>query len=238
MMAKLSVSKRTVTALTAFSIILTLLCLFYATNRNSNGLQSAGGYAKTIESNATSLQQPQLPIKCIENTADRNQIKLTKQAWNQCLDAGATPEYYLSIVIVTRMDDYAGNQHHRFQNFIDSAYLLAEHSEQKIELLIIEWNPPEHKRRILDAFRFRRSKYLNYRIITVSNKIHNILPNKGNAPLHEFEGKNVGIRFARGEFVVCTNQDDIWSHNFINAVKSRVFEKDTIYVQYQSAHNM
>jgi hypothetical protein len=32
--------------------------------------------------------------------------------------------------------------------------------------------------------------------------------------------------------------DDIWSHNFINAVKSRVFEKDTIYVQYQSAHNM
>lgn len=108
MMAKLSVSKRTVTALTAFSIILTLLCLFYATNRNSNGLQSAGGYAKTIESNATSLQQPQLPIKCIENTADRNQIKLTKQAWNQCLDAGATPEYYLSIVIVTRMDDYAG----------------------------------------------------------------------------------------------------------------------------------
>lgn len=108
MMAKLNVSKRTVVALTAFSIILTLLCLFYATNRNNNGLQSAGGYAKTIESNATSLQQPQLPIKCIENTADRNQIKLTKQAWNQCLDAGATPEYYLSIVIVTRMDDYAG----------------------------------------------------------------------------------------------------------------------------------
>jgi hypothetical protein len=44
------------------------------------------------------------------------------------------------------------NQHHRFQNFIDSAYLLAEHSEQKIELLIIEWNPPEDKKRIIDAF--------------------------------------------------------------------------------------
>jgi hypothetical protein len=54
--------------------------------------------------------------------------------------------------------------------------------------------------------RFRRSKYLNHRIITVSKKIHDILPNKGNAPLHEFEGKNVGIRFARGEYIVCTNQ--------------------------------
>lgn len=58
--------------------------------------------------------------------------------------------------------------------------------------------------------RFRRSKYLNYRIITVSNKIHKILPNKGNAPLHEFEGKNVGIRFARGEYVVCTNQGKVF----------------------------
>jgi hypothetical protein len=32
------------------------------------------------------------------------------------------------------------------------------------------------------------------------------MPNRGGSKLHEFEGKNVGIRFARGEFVVCTNQ--------------------------------
>lgn len=37
-------------------------------------------------------------------------------------------------------------------------------------------------------------------------KIHDYLPNRGGSPLHEFEGKNVGIRYARGEFVVCTNQ--------------------------------
>lgn len=54
--------------------------------------------------------------------------------------------------------------------------------------------------------RFRRSDYLTYRIITVPENIHQALPNIGNAPLHEFEGKNVGIRFARGEFVACTNQ--------------------------------
>lgn len=53
------------------------------------------------------------------------------------------------------------NQHHRFQNFIDSAYLLAEHSGQKIELLIIEWNPPENKRRILDAFVCDYTLFLN-----------------------------------------------------------------------------
>lgn len=47
---------------------------------------------------------------------------------------------------------YYRNQWHRFQNFIDSAFLLAEKSEQKIELVIVEWNPPADKRRILDTF--------------------------------------------------------------------------------------
>ncbi|KAI9488275.1 hypothetical protein BDB00DRAFT_772861 [Zychaea mexicana] len=173
---------------------------------------------------------------CVADTSGT--VSLTREQWDQCLEPGPEPSYYLSIVIVTRMDDYAGNQHHRLQNFIDSAYLLAEHTREKIELLVVEWNPPKDRRRFLDAFRFRRSEHLTYRIITVPDKIHEALPNRGDAPLHEFEGKNVGIRFARGEFVVCTNQDDIWSHNFHNAIKSRAFKKDIIYLQRQDRHNI
>ncbi|CAO3576821.1 unnamed protein product [Absidia cylindrospora] len=165
-------------------------------------------------------------------------LKPTKELWEQCLEPGVEPSYYLSIVIVTRMDDYAGGQHHRFQNFIDSAFLLAENTKEKIELLIVEWNPPQDKRRIVDVFRFRQSDYLTYRIITVPKTIHDYLPNRGGSPLHEFEGKNVGIRYARGEFVVCTNQDDIWSDNFHNAIKSRAFEKNVIYLQFQHPHNI
>ncbi|KAG0175539.1 hypothetical protein DFQ30_005234 [Apophysomyces sp. BC1015] len=175
---------------------------------------------------------------CMANTATQDHIKPTKEQWNQCLDPGEEPTFYLSVVLVTRMDDYAGNQHHRLQNFIDSTYLLAEHTKEKIELLMVEWNPPKDKRRVIDTFRFRRSKYLKYRIITISKELHDVVPNIGNAPLHEFEGKNAGIRFARGEFVVCTNQDDIWSHNFHKAVKSRVFKKNFIYLQHQDHHNI
>ncbi|ORY93269.1 hypothetical protein BCR43DRAFT_371244 [Syncephalastrum racemosum] len=173
---------------------------------------------------------------CLPDTAQP--LDLTREQWDQCLEPGEDPAYYLSIVTVTRMDDYAGNQYHRLQNHIDSAYLLAEHTREKIELLIIEWNPPSDKRTVIDTFRFRRSEFLTYRIITVPENIHNELPNHGNAPLHEFEGKNVGIRFARGEFVACTNQDDIWSHNFHNAVKSRAFQKGVIYLQHQDRHNI
>ncbi|KAI8143218.1 hypothetical protein BJV82DRAFT_515177 [Fennellomyces sp. T-0311] len=173
---------------------------------------------------------------CVADTSAR--ISLTREQWNTCLDPGAEPEYYLSIVLVTRMDDYAGNQHHRVQNHIDSTFLLAERTREKMELLLVEWNPPKDRRRMVDAFRFRHSEYLTYRIITVPEEIHEALPNRGNAPLHEFEGKNVGIRFARGEFIVCTNQDDIWSHNFHNAIKSHAFRKDVIYLQHQDRHNI
>ncbi|KAI8976164.1 hypothetical protein BDB01DRAFT_803495 [Pilobolus umbonatus] len=174
----------------------------------------------------------------IQNTAIVHQVKLTKEQWETCLQPGSSPSEYISIVIVTRTDDYAGGQHHRLQNFIDSTFLLAEKSRQKIEILFIEWNPPEKRRRLIDAFRYRYSPYLTYRIITIPPSLHAIVKNRGNSPLHEFEGKNVGIRFARGEFVVCTNQDDIWSHNFINAVQSKVFKKDVIYIQHQAAHNI
>ena len=56
-------------------------------------------------------------------------------------------------------------------------------------------------------------------MITVPKEIHDILPNVGNSPLHEFEGKNVGIRFARGEFVVCTNQGLFSFEIFFQGVK-------------------
>jgi hypothetical protein len=50
------------------------------------------------------------------------------------------------------MYDNNRGQHHRLQNFIDSAYILAEKTRENIELLIVEWNPPSDRRRVIDAF--------------------------------------------------------------------------------------
>lgn len=163
------------------------------------------------------------------NACEKPNVTDSKLAWDACLNRGAVPEYYLSIVLVTRSDDYATDQRHRLQNMIDSTYILAMRTRMKIELLIIEWNPVIGRQRIKDIFRFvcvmrwseracacifigtgigrfRRSEYLEYRIISVPKKIHDTRLNVGNIPLHDYEGKNVGIRFARGEFVLCTNQ--------------------------------
>lgn len=44
----------------------------------------------------------------IDNTAKVDQLDLTKQEWESCLEPGETAPLYLSIVIVTRVDNYAG----------------------------------------------------------------------------------------------------------------------------------
>ena len=56
------------------------------------------------------------------------------------------------------MFQFCSGQHHRLQNFIDSAFILAEKTQEKIELLIVEWNPPKNNRRVIDAF-VRMYKY-------------------------------------------------------------------------------
>jgi hypothetical protein len=87
------------------------------------------------------------------NACEKPNVTDPKLAWEACLDRGTVPEYYMSIVIVTRGDDYAGNQRHRLQNMIDSTYILAMRTRTRMELLIIEWNPPIGRQRIKDIFR-------------------------------------------------------------------------------------
>lgn len=43
---------------------------------------------------------------CLPDTSQP--LDLTREQWDQCLESGEDPTYYLSIVTVTRMDDYAG----------------------------------------------------------------------------------------------------------------------------------
>lgn len=45
---------------------------------------------------------------------------------------------------------------------MNSAYLLAEHTQEYIELLIIEWNPPDNKRQVYDVLVRLFSAFLGF----------------------------------------------------------------------------
>lgn len=59
------------------------------------------------------------------------------------------------------------------------------------------------------ANRFRRSDYLTYRILTVPRQIHQSLDQSEQTPIYASRAKNLGIRFARGEYVLSTNNGNI-----------------------------
>jgi hypothetical protein len=115
---KLNMSKRNIMLVTIVSIVLTLSCLFYVTHtREFNYYTNRFGSSSSFISDYNALNQDARPsykkdksqLTCLSNTAALPHGNVTtKEEWHSCLDAGKEPQYYLSIVIVTRMDDYAG----------------------------------------------------------------------------------------------------------------------------------
>ncbi|GAA5812722.1 hypothetical protein MFLAVUS_006180 [Mucor flavus] len=147
-----------------------------------------------------------------------NIISNARQVFEACLDKGSLSEYYLTIIVVSRNDNYADFQYERFQNMLDSTFLMAKETETRIELLIVEWNPDKNKRLIQDAYRFRRSEYLTYRILTVPKEIHDTFKYETSKSVYEFE-------------------DDIWSNNMYQVIQSRSWQKNMIYTQFQDEHS-
>lgn len=102
---------------TIVSIVLTLSCLFYVAHTNDyynyyyNAKSSSGflsNYSALNQDARPSYKKDKTSLTCVSNTALVGNGNVTKEEWQKCLDAGGEPQYYLSIIIVTRVDDYAG----------------------------------------------------------------------------------------------------------------------------------
>jgi len=67
------------------------------------------------------------------------------------------------------------------------------------------------------------------RFIEVSREIHDRLPNAATIPLHQMIAKNAGIRRARGQFVLATNLDIIFSAELMRFLGERRLERRKLY---------
>lgn len=131
--------------------------------------------------------------------------------------------------MVSRNDNYGGKLIHRMQASIDSILKLSEKYELDAELIIVEWNPPEDEKRLSDALDFSSSsEHTEVRIIEVPTEVHNSLPGS-EKPLFEYVGKNVGIRRAKGKYVLATNADLIYNDKLIEFFSSKQLSEDSFY---------
>ena len=137
---------------------------------------------------------------------------------------------YLSIVTISRNDDHGGHLLERMQFFIDSLDDQCKRYELKTELIIVEWNPPENNKQLHEVLQFPKNhEFLTIRIIIVPGKIHATFKHSDQLPLFQMIGKNVGIRRARGQFVLASNIDIIFSDELFEWLSKKNINPDILY---------
>ena len=138
---------------------------------------------------------------------------------------------FLSFVATSRNDNHGGNLNARTQAFITSLLEQAGRHRVPIELVIVEWNPPPERRKLVEQYDWSAiNDYCCVRIITVPREIHARYMHANNLPLYQMIGKNVGIRRALGEFVAATNVDIIFDDDFFRKLTARGLQKAICYV--------
>lgn len=133
---------------------------------------------------------------------------------------------YISFVVVARNDNYGGDFLNRINVFVKVLLTLCEKYELPSELIIVEWNPPEDRPRLKDAISWPdiKRKWCQIRIIEVPNEVHRNLSNPASMPLFEYIGKNVGVRRAKGEYILATNPDIIFEDKLIKFLSMKKLE--------------
>ena len=137
---------------------------------------------------------------------------------------------YLSIVVASRHDDYDANILHRMQVFAKGLAEQCKRFNLDAELIIVEWNPPTDRKRLHEVLDWPDDLGpLTVRFIEVPAEIHNSIGNSDKLPFFQMIAKNVGIRRARGKFVLATNIDILFSNKLMQFLASGRLDENCFY---------
>lgn len=138
---------------------------------------------------------------------------------------------FLSIVLAASNADYEGNFLQRLQNMVDNTLGMIDKFRIRAELIIVEWNPPSDKSRLKDAIDWHQGYTTTpIRVIMVPKEIHDKIPNPAKWSFFEYTAKNVGIRRAKGDFILGTNADILLSESMAQQLATEDdFERGVFY---------
>jgi hypothetical protein len=137
---------------------------------------------------------------------------------------------YLSIVVTARNDDHGGNLLDRMQAFTSGWISQARRYSIPSELIIVEWNPPSGKPRLVEALQWPEDLGpCQVRVIEVPPELHARFAHGDALPLYQMVAKNAGILRARGEFVLATNIDILFSNELACFFAARRLQRGRMY---------
>jgi len=138
---------------------------------------------------------------------------------------------YLSVIAASRNDDHGGDPLIRTQVFLNCLAWQAARYELETEIILVDWNPVPDRQGLAEALTLPVGieKWCKLRVITVPTGIHNGLKYGDKLPLFQMIAKNVGIRRAKGEFVLTTNIDIILSNDLFSFIAKRQLHPNRTY---------
>ena len=139
-------------------------------------------------------------------------------------------EPFLSVVVVSRNDDHGGNLLQRMQLFVSGWLEQSKRHNLSSELVIVEWNPLPDRPRLAEVLSWPDGNGpCTVRIIEVPPEIHQQHNHADQLPVFQMIGKNVGIRRARGRFILATNIDILFSDELVQYIASHQLDPDRMY---------
>ena len=137
----------------------------------------------------------------------------------------AQDHIHLSVVATSRNDNHGGFLTQRMQHFTDGLIAQCKRHRLRAELIMVEWNPPAERRPLAEELAWPQDcGPVDVRIITVPRELHARLPHGDKLPLYQMIAKNVGIRRARGRFVLATNIDILFSDEAMRFMRDELRE--------------
>jgi hypothetical protein len=137
---------------------------------------------------------------------------------------------YLSVVVTARNDDHGGNLLGRMQAFAGGFIEQAKRHNLSSELIFVEWNPPAERPPLREVLQWPVDfGPCQVRFIEVPLAVHSRYQHAEVLPLYQMMAKNVGIRRARGEFILATNIDILFSEELVAFLAERRLTEGKMY---------
>ncbi len=137
---------------------------------------------------------------------------------------------YLSVVAASRNDDHGGSLLGRMQTFVNAFIAQCRRHGLSAELILVEWNPPADRPPLAEALRWPEDLGpCQVRIIQVPQALHQRYQHAASLPLYQMIAKNVGIRRARGKFVLASNIDILFNDELMRFLAEKKLDPARMY---------
>lgn len=137
---------------------------------------------------------------------------------------------YLSIVVASRNDNHGGDMLKRMTIFVKGLIHQCNKYKLPCELIFVEWNPPSDKEYLKNVLpKITDNDFLSIRFIIVPPTLHQTLAYSDKLPLYQMIAKNVGIKRAKGKFIMCTNVDLLFSNQLFEYLAKQTLKEGFFY---------